>query len=188
MAKYTSSKRFIGFPCTHRQWKASSHCKFIHGYSREFYFEFQCDELSKEMWVMDFGGLKEVKKWLDYMFDHTFLVASDDPHLEDFKKLDSAGVIQIRVMPNAGMEGTAQYVYEHVSKIIKDLTDSRVWISKVEVRENEKNSAFYTPWNTLFDNHPKFLLYCVLTIHRSMLWNHFLLAFWPLLPHKLRLT
>ncbi len=143
MNPYISTKRFTGFPCTHRQWKANSHCKYVHGYSREFYFEFASKELSEEFWVMDFGGLKEVKKWLDHMFDHTFLIAADDPYLEKFEQMDRDGVIQLRIMPNPGMEGTAKYVYDHVNKIVAEQTDNRVWITKVEVRENEKNSAFY---------------------------------------------
>ena len=145
MAKYTSTKRFIGFPCTHRQWRADSHCKFVHGYSREFYFEFACNDLTKEQWVMDFGGLKEVKKWLESMFDHTFLASEDDPYLEEFVRLDKEGVIQLRVLPNAGMEGTAKFVYDHVNKMVQKTTNQRVWVTKVEVRENEKNSAFFEP-------------------------------------------
>jgi 6-pyruvoyltetrahydropterin/6-carboxytetrahydropterin synthase len=31
---------------------------------------------------MDFGGLKEFKEWLEHMFDHTLLVAEDDPQLD----------------------------------------------------------------------------------------------------------
>ncbi len=140
-----STKKFIGFPCTHRQWRAESHCRFVHGYSREFYFEFESSSLTKEQWVVDFGGLKEVKKWLNYMFDHTFLVSQDDPERETFQKLDDAGVIQMRVLPNVGMEGTAEFVYKELSSKIKKLTEGRAWIIKVEVRENEKNSAIYYP-------------------------------------------
>jgi 6-pyruvoyltetrahydropterin/6-carboxytetrahydropterin synthase len=143
MSKFISTKRFTGFPCTHRQWRADSHCKFVHGYSRELYFEFECTNLTQEMWVMDFGGLKEVKAWLEHMFDHTFLAASDDPYLEQFKALDQAGVIQLRVLPNAGMEGTAEYVYQQMNPLVQKLTQNRVRIIKVEVRENEKNSAMY---------------------------------------------
>lgn len=142
---FKSTKRFSGFPCTHRQWRASSHCRFVHGYSREFYFEFAAKELTAEGWVVDFGGLKEVKTWLEYMFDHTFLIAQDDPHLEDFKKLHDAGAVQLRVMPNPGMEGTALYVYEEASKILQKLYGDRAWITLVEVSENEKNSAQYIP-------------------------------------------
>ncbi|MCT4643232.1 MAG: 6-carboxytetrahydropterin synthase [Bacteriovoracaceae bacterium] len=145
MAIYKSTKRFSGFPCTHRQWRADSHCRFVHGYSREFYFEFASKSMTDEFWVMDFGGLKDVKAWLEDMFDHTFLSSEDDPYLETFKQLDEQGVIQLRVLPNAGMEGTAKFVYDHVSKMVEKKTKGRVWITKVEVRENEKNSAFYIP-------------------------------------------
>ncbi len=143
MSTFISTKRFTGFPCTHRQWRAESHCRFVHGYSREFYFEFACHQMTKEQWVVDFGGLKEVKAWLEYMFDHTFLVSQDDPYLETFKKLDSEGIIQMRILPNAGMEGTAQFVYEQMNPIVKKITDNRAWITKVEVRENDKNSAIF---------------------------------------------
>lgn len=142
---FKSTKRFTGFPCTHRQWKAESHCRFVHGYSREFYFEFAASELTKEGWVVDFGGLKKLKAWLNSTFDHTFLVAQDDPQLEVFKKLDSEGVIQLRVLPNPGMEGTAQYVFNEASSILKDLYGDRAWITLVQVSENENNSAKYSP-------------------------------------------
>ena len=142
---FKSTKRFTGFPCTHRQWRAESHCRFVHGYSREFDFEFECRELTKEGWVVDFGGLKEIKNWLNETFDHTFLVAGDDPQLEDFKKMDKSGVIQLRVLPNPGLEGSALYVYENASRILSQLYGDRAWISKVEVRENENNSGVYIP-------------------------------------------
>lgn len=145
-AHFTSTKRFSGFPCTHRQWKSDAHCKYVHGYSREFYFEFACSELSHEGWVVDFGGLKSVKKWLEHMFDHTFLASDDDPFMETFRELDRQGVIQLRTFPNVGMEGTAQYVFEKVDAMISQLTQGRSWVKFVEVRENEKNSAIYSPY------------------------------------------
>lgn len=143
MATFYSTKTFMGFPCTHRQWKAEGHCRFVHGYSRSFHFEFACKEFSEEMWVVDFGGLKEVKTWLDDMFDHTFLASEDDPHMQEFVKLDKIGVIQLRTLPNCGMEGTAEYVYQKVNAMIVKQTNGRAWVRKVEVRENEKNSAIY---------------------------------------------
>lgn len=142
---FKSTKRFTGFPCTHRQWKAESHCRFVHGYSREFYFEFEAKELTKEGWVVDFGGLKEIKNWLNYIFDHTFLAAQDDPKLEVFKQLDMEGVIQLRILPNPGMEGTAHYVYHEASKILKKLYGDRAWITLVRVNENENNSGVFIP-------------------------------------------
>lgn len=143
--KFKSTKRFSGFPCTHRQWRASSHCRFVHGYSREFYFEFEASELTPEGWVVDFGGLKELKAWLNHMFDHTFLVAQDDPELATFEELHKRGAIQLRVLPNPGMEGTCEFVYNEASKILKKLYGDRAWISFVEVRENENNSGQFIP-------------------------------------------
>ena len=142
---FKSTKSFTGFPCTHRQWRANSHCKFVHGYSREFHFEFAASELTVEGWVVDFGGLKEIKKWLEQIFDHTFLVSQDDPELETFKALDKKGVLQLRFLPNPGMEGTAEYVYQEASKILESIYGKRAWITKVEVCENDKNSAIFEP-------------------------------------------
>jgi len=142
---FKSTKKFSGFPCTHRQWRAESHCRFVHGYSRTFYFEFEATSLTPEGWVVDFGGLKEIKAWLNHMFDHTFLVAQDDPKLSDFQKLHDDGVIQLRVMPNPGMEGTALYVYEKASEILKKLYGERARISFLEVSENENNTAQFHP-------------------------------------------
>lgn len=141
--QFISTKRFTGFPCTHRQWKAESHCHFVHGYSREFYFEFACSERTVEGWVVDFGGLGEVKSFLDKNFDHTFLASVDDPELSTWKELDAKGVIQLRILPNPSMEGTAEWVFEHVDKMIREKTKGRAWVTMVEVRENEKNSASF---------------------------------------------
>ena len=147
MAKHYSTKHYghnIGLSAVFRQPNADhSHCHLLHGYSLAFTFTFGCDELDNKNWAVDFGGLKPLKAWLEDMFDHTFLVSQDDPYRETFQKLDEEGVIQMRVLPNAGMEGTAEFVYEKVNDMIKKKTDGRVWVTQVEVRENEKNSAMY---------------------------------------------
>ena len=52
---------------------------------------------------MDFGGLKEFKQWLEHMFDHTLLVAEDDPELELFKNLPTH-VADMRIVPEFGCE------------------------------------------------------------------------------------
>lgn len=79
------------------------------------------------------------------MFDHTFLVAQDDPELATFEELHKRGAIQLRVLPNPGMEGTCEFVYNEASKILKKLYGDRAWISFVEVRENENNSGQFIP-------------------------------------------
>lgn len=94
---------------------------------------------------MEFGGLKNVKAWLDDIFDHTCLINADDPELELFKQMDERGLIQLRVLPNVSMEATAKFVAEHVQDMLNEQEGGRVSVYAVECRENDKNSAWYFP-------------------------------------------
>lgn len=153
MDNYTSTKTFKGFPCAHRRYAHKGHCRFIHGYSREFTFWFECNRREEATgFVMDFGDLKDVKKWLDDKFDHTLLLDSDDPLLEVFRYLESQQACKLTIYDDVGMEGTAKYVYDHVSKMISTKTKGRVRLVKVEARENEKNSATYENVFCVSDN------------------------------------
>ena len=91
MAKYQSTKTYgndRGLSCCFRQWRAThSHCSTLHGYSLGFKFVWESESLDDKNWCFDFGGMKPIKEYLDHMFDHTILVAEDDPALEAFKTL-----------------------------------------------------------------------------------------------------
>ena len=152
MSKFLSTKLFDGFSCVFRQWKAEgTHCRFLHGYalSVKVWFEGELDERN---WVMDFGGAKRAKckiegmnpkEWLNYMLDHTTIIAEDDPGMGGFKTMDQLGVIQLRILPAVGAEKFAQYFFYKLNDWVKEETEGRVKIVKVEVREHEKNSATY---------------------------------------------
>ena len=154
MGKFTSTKVFDGFSTVFRQWKAEgTHCRFLHGYgtSVKVWFEGELDERN---WVWDFGGMKRAegkidgmnpKDWFDFMLDHTFLVAEDDPFRDSFLKMDSAGVAQVRVIPATGAEQFAKFIYDKLQPFIDSETKGRVKVAKVEFREHEKNTAIYTP-------------------------------------------
>ena len=154
MGRFLSSKVFDGFSTVFRQWKAeTTHCKYLHGYGVSFKLWFE-GELDDRNWVWDFGGMKRAKgkidnmtpkEWFDYMFDHTFVVAEDDPYLQSFLKMDEAGVAQVRVVPATGAERFAEFVYNKVNKFIEEETKGRVSIAKVEFREHGKNAAIYVP-------------------------------------------
>ena len=149
---FISTKVFDGFSCVFRQWKADgTHCRFLHGYGVSFKVWF-VGELDERNWVWDFGGMKRAngkidgmtpKAWMDHMFDHTMVVAEDDPFLESFKRMDEAGVAQVRVVPATGAERFAEYVYEKLNKFVLEETDGRVRVSQVEFMEHGKNSAIY---------------------------------------------
>ena len=53
-------------------------------------------------------------------------------------------MIDLRIMDaGVGIEKTAEWVYNTVSKYVKESTDGRVSVTKVEVWEHEGNSAIY---------------------------------------------
>ena len=152
MSKFTSTKLFDGYSTVFRQWKAEgTHCKFLHGYAVSFRVWFE-GELDERNWVWDFGGMKRAKNTIqgmspkDYfawLLDHTTIVAQDDPFLDEFKKLDEQGVIQLRVLPFTGCERFAEYLYFVINDFLSKETAGRVKASKVEVYEHERNSASY---------------------------------------------
>lgn len=142
---YTSTKTYkhLG-PVAYRQWRADSHCKLLHGYALSFHFEFESETLDARNWVMDFGGLKPLKGLLEDWFDHTLLVAEDDPNKQDFLKLQELGLAHCIIVERTGCEGIAAWLYAYVNTIfLKDYGEQdRIWCTKVEVRETDSNMAF----------------------------------------------
>lgn len=159
MSQFLSTKVFDGFSCVFRQHAAEgTHCRFLHGYGISFKLWFAGD-LDERNWVWDFGGMKRAKgkidgmnpkEWFNYMFDHTMLVAEDDPFVESFKKMDEHRVAQVRILPAVGAERFAQYIYNKVNPFVVEETHGRVNVTKVEFNEHNKNSAIYIP--TPFNN------------------------------------
>ena len=153
MGKYQSSKVFDGFSTVFRQWKAKeTHCRFVHGYGISFkvYFE---GELDEKNWVWDFGGMKRAKtlidgkqpkEWMDYMFDHTVIIAEDDPGMGGWKTMNDLGVIQLRVIPATGAEKFAEYIYSNINNFVHEETEGRVRVTKVKFMEHGKNAAYYS--------------------------------------------
>lgn len=143
MPRYRSSKAFHNLPCAHRQWRHDGHCRFVHGYSRSITLWFECSELTDTHFVVDFGSLKQLRQWLEHIFDHTLLINEDDPERAAFEALHQRGAVDLRVLPNVGMEGSARYVFEYADALIREHTHGRAWVVKVECRENDKNAATY---------------------------------------------
>ena len=148
MTNFNSTKIFDGFSTAFRQWRAThSHCQYVHGYALKFkvWFEGELDHMN---YVCDFGCFKRngIKEDLASQFDHTTVVAADDPHMEIFKKMDKAGLIQLRVMQHVGCERFAEWVYNLINNKMQKETNKRVNVLKVEAFEGgTNNSAIYKP-------------------------------------------
>jgi 6-pyruvoyltetrahydropterin/6-carboxytetrahydropterin synthase len=114
---------------------------------------------------MDFGGLKEFKSWADYMFDHTLVVAEDDPMLDFFKHMNEivdieskdhlstlpyerGALCDLRIVSGVGCEMFAKMCYDKMVELIAS-GDMRyplnptVRVKSVEVFEHGANSATY---------------------------------------------
>jgi 6-pyruvoyltetrahydropterin/6-carboxytetrahydropterin synthase len=142
--RFTSGKTYThatGHSCAFRQWKADSHCNLIHGYALQFELQFGGEKLDERNWIVDFGSLKPLKEWLKYMFDHTYLIAKDDPKKGIFYELEKESLIDLRLVDAVGCERFAEMVFDKAQEIIQDLYGDRCWVESVTVREHESNSA-----------------------------------------------
>lgn len=145
---YRSTKTYgheQGFSCAFRQWKAThSHCSLIHGYALAFKFMFEAVQLDDRNWVVDFGGLDELKNSLRYWFDHTTLVALDDPARQTFVELETKGLIKMRLLDQVGCEAFAKAAFNIAAASIGKKFQ-HVRVVSCEVSEHGANSAIYTP-------------------------------------------
>jgi len=146
MGKYYSTKTYghnIGLSACFRQPNAHSHCKLLHGYALQFKFTFGCEKLDERNWVVDFGGLKPLKAWLEDHFDHKVILDYDDPMLKNFEDLQSAGLCDIVMFRGVGVEMFAEHAFHEANSIVKQMTDGRCWVVSCECAEHGANSAIY---------------------------------------------
>ena len=140
---YKSTKTYghnLGLSSTFRQWRAKSHCSFLHGYALQFKFTFQAAYLDERNWVVDFGSLKRLKMKLEDTFDHKMIVAQDDPLLSKFKEIAKAGGSDIRVVQAVGCEAFAELAFYYAESVVDN---DRVQVVSCECSEHGANSAIF---------------------------------------------
>jgi len=129
-------------PVAYRQWRAESHCNLIHGYSLSFKFTFEAADLDARNWVVDFGGLRPLKQILEDSFDHTLIVAADDPQIDWYHEAQRRGIARVVVFDHLGCEAISDVVFEVTDQWLKDAGyGERVRVVEVEVFEHGANSA-----------------------------------------------
>jgi len=146
---YQSSKRYgheVGLSACFRQWRSDSHCHYLHGYSLSVEFTFAADDLDDRSWVVDFGGLKQLRRQLEDTFDHKTVVAADDPHMDWFVTGQHLGLLDLVVLPAVGCERFAEHAGRLAVQWItdNDLTD-RVRLVSCRVMEHGANGATWAP-------------------------------------------
>lgn len=141
-----------GFSCTFRQHRADSHCNMLHGYALGFELVFASENLDSRNWVIDFGNLKDVEKWLKSQFDHTTVIAHDDPLISTFRELDQANVIDLIILDNVGCEAFAKHVADYIQMRLPLMCDNGAELVSVKVFEHSANAATYYPGGFCYGN------------------------------------
>ena len=141
---YKVSKTFghnEGLSCCFRQWRADSHCNLLHGYALAVSFSLKSNELDHKNWVYDFGSFKKIKELLHFWFDHTTLVAKDDPELQTFVMLNDKKLINLKIIDHVGCEKFAEFIYKESCKLIPEF---EYILDSVMVSEHNSNGAIFS--------------------------------------------
>lgn len=143
---YQSTKLFQYFSAAFRQPNAGSHCKLLHGYGLSIRVTFEAETLDARNWVVDFGGLKDLKAEFESIFDHKTLVAANDPDLEFFRLMETRGICELTILPAVGIEYFARHACSSAQRWLqRNNFSGRVRVAQVEVFEHLINSAIYKP-------------------------------------------
>jgi len=165
--KIKATKVYKNLPCGHAQYfdtkedGSPGHCAQVHGYDRSVEFTF-AGEPDEHGWIVPFGGLKPVKDFLEYYFDHVTVLPADDPRIADIPEhmTDAGGVLgTLRVLPSGvSMEMSSIFIWEHVNAYIYNMTDGRCYVERVRVYEHERNDAMCeVDWPTAQESAVKLL-------------------------------
>lgn len=135
----------LGLSACFRQWRDDGHCAKLHGYALAFTITFEAKWLDERNWVVDFGSLRKLKERIVDTFDHTTLIAADDPEIDMLHQLAARKIVNLVKVEKIGCEAFAQMVYRMASNHIADTEGlrGRVHVVSVECREHGANSAIY---------------------------------------------
>ena len=90
--------------------------------------------------VVDFGKLKFIRKWIDENLDHACVFAKSDP-LKDKLVAAAPCAWKIYEVDSCSCEGLAAHLLEVFDRLVREHTDGRVWVCEVRVSEDKKNEA-----------------------------------------------
>ena len=138
----TCSKLYKDIPFAHRQHLHDGHCSKIHGHNWDIRITFGCKELDSKGFVVDFGKLKYIKKYIEDMLDHACVLSWNDPLYEE---IIAPNVYKVYSVENASCEGLAKHLFSIFADMILVTEGTRVFLYEIEIFEDSKNSAKYKP-------------------------------------------
>lgn len=125
MRPLTCTKRWSDYPAAHRAPFHTGHCRLVHGHTWSFEAEFIADTPDGNGFVLDFGhpALKAFRAWLGHMFDHTLIIAANDPHRDRFEALERDGLAHVRIVPATCAEAVATFCADHLARMLAEHDD-----------------------------------------------------------------
>lgn len=139
---HTCEKIYTDIPIGHVQHKHPGHCRFVHGHNWSFALTFACDELDDQGFVIDFGGIKFIARWIEENLDHACLFAESD--VEGQKMLTAfPHLFKARIVKNCSAEGLAVYLFDVFDGLIREESGGRAWLKSIRVGEDGKNFAYF---------------------------------------------
>lgn len=138
----TCSKIYSDIPFAHRQSNHDGHCSYVHGHNWSISLTFSALELDENGFIVDFGKLKYIKKWIDENLDHACLLNSCDPCIDEFKNSD---YFKLLIVQDCSCEGLSKYLFKTLNHLISvhESENRGVKIIQVTIAEDSKNSATY---------------------------------------------
>lgn len=140
----TCRKRYPDIPFAHRQHRHDGHCARIHGHNWTFVFTFGCHQTDGNGFVIDFGKLKFIKRWLDETFDHACVFNAEDPLRERLVEA-APEAWKVVILPDCSCEGLAKYAFEQVDVLVRKESQGRAFLTGVTVEEDLRNAASFSP-------------------------------------------
>lgn len=136
------AKRYHDISCGHRVYGHESKCAHLHGHNYRFHFTVQqegepLDNIGR---VLDFSVIKsELCMWLEYNWDHKFILWAADPLAKVLPAVDPEGIVVVNFNPTA--ENMAIHMVEVVGPAL--LEKHHCVLTEVIVEETRKCSASY---------------------------------------------
>ena len=119
-------KNYYNLNCVYRNWRQAPGAKsYLHGYC-----------LTVKVGCENDDNLEEFETWLRDMFDHTVLIAHDDPFGALFGGLPNT-TVRVHYVDQVGADAWAKMIYEHA-------VAANPTVEVVEVIEAGANVATYS--------------------------------------------
>lgn len=152
---YQSFKRIANVSVNHRNHRAAANtnrnsvrCSYIHGYSRTIELTFECDVLTNEGWVVDFGDVSFVKRFIHENWDHATVIAFDDPLKDEMLAMEKQCLIKLFILPPqypGSIEGNCKFLLEWINKNApEDWVRREARCVSVRIYEHSDNFAQYS--------------------------------------------